>query len=428
MAKKKKDTVIQAKITFDPSERQRDIVKYCEFGNGIQFVAVSTGRQVGKTTIAIVIAAKWFLENAGIHIGIFLPINKQCKNVFNRLESSLNELIVAKEVKVNKTDLTFTSSSGSVIKFLGSDNDSVRGFTFDAVIIDEANFIKNEIFQAAIQPTFSVSLSKKNEEGLVGFNGKVLMLSTPKTKNWFYGFVMNEHGNKRYKTVRFTSEEGGLISKEFLAQVKKELPDYIYKNEYMGEFLDSGAGIFKYLNCILNVDSKEGFYAGLDVASVTDYMSLTIQNRKGNVIFQGRWTGQSYNVLLDTVAEVLKEYGNPVCYVETNGVGQVPIELLRDAGCRVQEWHTSNQSKNDIIMRLASDFNLNRLTILDIEHVKEELDNFTVEYNKNGKAIYGGSNGYHDDTVMSLAICNYNRKHTIDSKPALIKPKRIRSL
>jgi len=427
MAKKNKDAPVDIDIVFKPSDKQREIVEYCELGNGIQIVAVATGRQVGKSTIAILIATKWFLENDNFSVGFFLPIYKQCKNLFDRLLIALKSLIDAKLVVVNKSDMSFTSNSGSKIQFYGSDTDTMRGNTFDALIVDEANFIRDDIWQAAILATIGAALSERNEDGEVGFSGKVLMLSTPKAKNWFYGYVMNESGNKRHKSVRFTSEEGGVLAPEIIAEFKNQLPEAIFRNEYMGEFLDSGAGLFKYVECIKNVDCKNGVIAGLDVAAVNDYMCLTIQNKQGNVIFQDRWKGAAYAVLLAVVAEKLKEYGDPLCHVEINGVGKVPFQILRDMGCRVKEWVTSNSSKNEMILQLSVDFCAKNITIPDNDYAKDELDNFTVEWKK-GKPIYGGSNGFHDDTVMSLAISNYNRKRTVKSKPTLIKSKRRRSL
>ena len=295
----------------------------------------------------------------------------------------------------------------------------MRGFTFDSIIVDEACFVKDEIYQAGIEPTVSVSLSKS-----VGA-GKCFLTSTPKSKNWFYGFVASEDENT--KVVKFTSEEGGIISKSYLDQVKKKIPESVFKNEYMGEFLDSGNGLFKYLSCIKNIESKQGHIAGLDVAAKNDYMSLTIQNKDGNVIFQDRWKGQEYTVLLKTVEQKLKEYGSPICFVETNGVGQVPFEILRKSYGKVKEWITTNKTKNEIIQKLMVDFNTNNVTILDIDYVKDELDNFSCEW-KNGKATYGGINGFHDDTVMSLAICNYNRGQTKTVRPTLIKNNRKQSI
>ena len=310
-------------------------------------------------------------------------------------------------VTFNGSNYTVTFWNGSVIQFITADNDNCRGFTFDAMIIDEANFVKDAMWQEAIQPTIAAALSKKNEDGVVGYLGKVLLLSTPKAKNWFYGIVSDDD-DIRTVVTRFTSEEGGIISKEYLDKVKKKIPESVWRNEYMGEFLDSGSGLFKYLDCISNIHSKKGFVAALDVASKNDYMSLTIQNKQGNVIFQDRWRHQEYETLLTTVTKILNTYGKPTCYVETNCIGQVPFEILRKKYGRAKEWVTTNKSKNEMIQKLMVDFNTKDITILDKDYVKDELDNFTCEW-KNGKATYGGSNGFHDDTVMSLAMCNYNR-------------------
>ena len=406
------------KLGIQLSRKQKDILKWCEIGNGLQYVVVSTGRQVGKSTIALITSIAWCTKNENFDVGIYLPVYKQARNLFHRLDKALKPLIDDNLVKLNKSEFTVTFNNGSSITFLSAENDNMRSFTFDAIIVDEANFVKGNIWTGGIQPTVAASLSKKNDDGEVGYRGKVLLTSTPKSKNWFYGFVQDE--DDRTIVTRFTSEEGGIIAKEFLDKVKNKIPESVFKNEYMGEFLDSGNGLFKYLSCIKDIKSKQGHIAGLDIAAKNDYMSLTIQNKEGNVIFQDRWKGQSYTVLLKTVEQRLKEYGSPICYVETNGVGQVPFEILQKSYGKIKEWVTTNKSKNEIIQKLMVDFNTNNVSILDIDYVKDELDNFSCEW-KNGKATYGGSNGFHDDTVMSLAICNYNRKNVKKVKPVLIK-------
>lgn len=408
MEKKKREQKVVFTTKFIASEKQKEIIKYCEIGNGIQQVNVATGRQVGKSTVGIYVATTWCSDYPNFEVGFFLPVYRQCKNIFNRLLKALSNAIKANIVKVNKTDLLLTFKNGSSIRFIGADNGTARGFTFDGVIVDEANFIRDEVYLAVIKPTMDAKMSKLNDKGEVGFWGKELVLSTPKQKNWFYRRIKNSKIEDRQVAIRFTSEEGGIIHKDILERTKKELPEAIYKNEYMGEFLDSGSGLFKYIPCIKNVNSKKGAVAGLDVATKEDYMSLTIMNDEGNVIFQDRWRRDELDVLLKTVTKKLKEYGNPICHVETNGVGQSAPNLLKKYGAKPKEWVTTNSNKNEIITKLRIDFNTKEITILDIECHKDELDNFSCEW-KNGKAFYGGSNGFHDDTVMSLAICNYNR-------------------
>ena len=269
--------------------------------------------------------------------------------------------------------------------------------------------MKDSIWHEAIHPTVAVSLSKKDFNGISGNSGKVLIVSTPKTKNWFYEMTKAESKKVNKRITRFTSEQGGIISSEIIGDMKKIMPENSFKNEYMGEFLDSGSGMFKYKSCISNIKHpKLGFVAAIDIASKDDWTDLTIQNKQGDVIFKNRWRHQEYENILETIIKVLKEYGSPKCYIETNGVGQMPYEYLKKRYKNTHPWVTSNTSKNNIILQLILDFNTQNISIPDLEYLKEELDFFTMEW-VNGKPVYGGSNGMHDDGVMSLAICNYHR-------------------
>ena len=404
-------------LSISLTAKQKQVIEWCELGNGIQYVIICTGRQVGKTVTAQIVASNWAIETAGYEVGFFLPTHKQCKNVFRRMMKMFGDM--KHLVTFNKSEFTVTFWNGSSIQFFTSENDNCRGFTFGAIIVDEACFIKDDIWQEAIQATVAVSLSKKNAKGEVGYNGKVLLLSTPKTKNWFYGMVKDE--DERTRVTRFTSEEGGIIASEILQKIKKQIPDSTWLNEYMGEFLDAGSGLFKYLPCIRDVVDTNGCVAGLDLGAKEDYTVLTIMNRAGELIYINRWNKQEWNTIMDTVAIELVKYGSPIVHVETNGVGQMPYEYLRKKYGKVKEWVTTNKSKNDIIQKLIVDFNTKDITILDVPYLKDELDFFTIEY-KNGKATYEGSNGCHDDSVLSLAICNYHRSKVQSVKPQSFNP------
>jgi hypothetical protein len=413
-------------LNFALSDKQRQILEWCEIGNGIQTVAVCTGRQIGKTTIDDVVAIKWCAGIKEYKVGFFLPIYKQCKKVFRGLKKMLRHL--GKYMDFNSTDLLITFWNGSTIQFFTCENDSCRGETFDAIIVDEACFVASDIWQRAVQPTVQVSLSKKNELGMVGFCGKVLLTSTPKTKNWFHGIVTKN--GKRTVVTRFTSEEGGLIAKEILEEIKTQIPEQAYRNEYLGEFLDSGNGLFKYTNSIIPPEifktlPKVGHVAGVDVASKDDWLVLTIQDRSGRVIFQDRWRHMEYKDMLDIVKARLVEYGSPLCYIETNGCGQMPYEYLKGVYSRTKEWTTTASNKTDIITKLQMDFISGAVQIPDEQTLKDELDYFTCEWSDKGNPKFGGSNGFHDDRVMSLAICNFNRdKIVFVSAETFNKPKK----
>lgn len=419
MPKEKLD-IHKLKLNIKLSDKQKKILSDCSLHlKKYDTIVVSTGRQVGKTTIGIITALKWIFGRKNYQIGFFSPTHRQALNVFNRFKKILKPFERNNMVSFRTSPDTYIEFwDGSKIQFFTSDNDNMRGYTFDSIIIDEACFIKDDIFNGGILPTVSISLGKGK--------GKMLLLSTPKEKNYFYKLV-NDPSNKT-AVHRFTSEEGGLISKDLLTQLKKTTPSYIYKNEYEGQFIESGQGIFKYTNSVQTepIADMKGFVAGLDIGSSDDYTVLTIMNKKGDVILMNRWRQLELNQICDLVMLECKRYGKPLLYVETNGIGKMPYEYLKQNYKRVKPFHTTQNNKSDMINQLMVDMNQQLISIPDKVWLLDELDNFGVVF-KNGKPKYSGMNGSHDDAVMSLSICNYHR-NKIDTTPIKIDFLRKKSL
>jgi hypothetical protein len=382
------------------TELQRDIYNATKLDSKYQYIVVSTGRQVGKTTLAIQVALNWCINNKGFKLGFFMPVFKQCKKVFSSFEKGLKKSEIA---EFNKTDLTITfKHNDSTIQFFTSENDNCRGFTFDSIICDESCFIKDDIFTAAILPTVAVALSKGT--------GKVLLTSTPKSKNWFFTYFSGDMENKI--AIKATSEQGGLISKDVLASIKKSTPDWIYRNEYLAEFLDAGEGVFAYVDCLMNEKptNTQGCVAGLDFGMENDYTALAIMNNSGELVHLQRWRGVDWMDLLDTIAAKLKEFKVNRVYAEINGIGNMPAKMLQKKFSATAYWTTTNKSKVDIINKLSADFKQNLIKIPKIDYLMDELDAYTLDYTPaTGKVTYGARSGFNDDCVMALAIANWNR-------------------
>lgn len=392
------------------SKRQREIAD-AVINSPYKYIVVSTGRQVGKSTVAGQIALHLAMNNKSYRIGFFLPTNKQAGEQFERLVKGLKELNES-IVTFNKTKLIISFCNGSSIRFWTSENENCRSFTYESIIVDEACFVKEKIFSAGILATVMVSLSKNT--------GKVLLTSTPKEKNWFYNFFVDgmDESKPDIKSFTFTSEEGGLISKIELERVKGRIDPNVYKNEYLAEFIEDGNGLFNYTNSLYignkyeelsdNYTSKNQCVAGLDVG-MQDYTVLTIMEVvSGKVIFIKRWNQCDWFNLINEIVEICKKYNNAKLFVESNGIGAMPLQTLAKLYPNTKKWVTSETSKVDIIQKLMKDLSLNEITIPKNEQLIKELNDFGVKY-VNGKPRYAAIKG-NDDMVMSLAICNYNRK------------------
>lgn len=411
---------IEIEPTLPCKPHQRQLLEYCKIGNGIQHVVVVNGRQSLKSSSMLLCALDHCLEDKDRKVGIALPVFAQCRELYNRYKKMLSGFVDAKLCDmVGQPTFRIEFWNGSSIEFISAETESARGRTYTMLCIDEAAFVKDDIWYNVLEATVAVELSKKDEYGITGNRGKVLILSTPKVAaGWYYSISKEAEDcdDGSMVLMRMTSEQGGVISREILDKIRKRVPESTYQMEYEGQFQQSGEGMFKFKPCIETVNSKLGIVAGLDLGSKEDYTVLTIQDNKGNVICIKRWRHQEWSAILDAVNKTLLEYGKPIVYVETNGIGQAPFETLRKIYPRTKPWVTTSNSKNDIIQQLILDFNINNITVPNEEWLLSELDNFTATW-KNGKVRYEGSNGFHDDCVMSLAICNYHRGSINNVKP-----------
>lgn len=395
------------------TKRQKDIVAAWLCPEN-KYVTVSCGRQVGKSYAAIVIALKTALACSNmfglkkVKIGFFMPFNDGAREMYERA----NEFIYNKlsGVITNSTQRTIKFSNGSIIRFLGAESaKAIRGKFFDFVIVDEACFVKPNVWQEAITAT----LSRARAVG----HGKALLTSTPKEKNWFYDYFMKQE--KGFHSIKFTSYESGLHSLEYLEEIKSMTPKAIFDNEYMAEFVDGSKGMFEldritFLNP-KTVRNRQGYVAAIDWGYSNDYTVLTIINSNKELCYINRWKGVGINDLIPQILSALRTHGNPFVYAETNGIGSFPTEDLKRQYGAVKGFTMSATSKVDILMKLAKDLLVegnSKLKLLDIDYLKEEFENYGFTF-INGQYKFGNMiSDVHDDTVIATAIANYHFRNS----------------
>lgn len=398
--------------------RQIDIFKAWK-DKSITYLTVSCGRQVGKTQVAVQLAIDTLINplygQSLVRIGFFLPTYKQARMVFKRTSGLIGKI---KGFTFNKSELRISFSGinyltnkpmTGFIEFWTSENDNCRGNTYEYLFVDEACFIKSEIWSEAILSTALVALSART--------GKVLLTSTPKEKNWFYDYFMDT--NPRYKSIRFTSYESGLHSQEVLDDIKRKTPAPIFNNEYMAEFVDGLQSLFKTNElkfASLNaVTDKLASIAGIDWGIDNDYTVLVMLNTNKEVCYVNRWRRMPWNELISEILTALRAYGNPLVYAEKNGIGNMPTDELKRQYGAVRPVNTTMQLKTDMILKMAKDLledgiGANKKLILpDVDYVKAEFANYGISYVNNGNPKFGNMNSStNDDTVMATAIANYH--------------------
>lgn len=380
----------------------------------IKYLILSCGRQVGKSYVAIAIAIKTALnphllkaDSTKCKIAFFMPFNDGAKLQYERAVEFIQGKLSG--LKLNSTSRTIKFPNGSVIRFFGAEKQtSIRGNTFDYIIVDEACFVRDEVWQAGITPTISRAMAQ-------GY-GKVLLASTPKEKNWFYDYFNNT--SEGFKSIKFTSYESGLPG-DNIAEVDRQkqlLPKAIFENEYMAEFIDGSRGMFELERITFAkqnaISDKQGVIAGIDWGFTNDYTVLVILNTNKEVCYINRWKNVGTHELIPQITNALKAHGNPFVYAETNGIGSFPTDDLKRVYGAVKGFTTTQSNKTEMIMKLANHLltlkEEDKLKLPDVEYLKEEFENFGFRYENGGMKFGNMKADIHDDTVMATAIANYH--------------------
>jgi phage FluMu gp28-like protein len=371
----------------------------------VKYIVLTTGRQWGKTLLAQNLLIKWAVETPNQILMWVSPVYSQARKVFDSLVNAGMETGLIAEA--NKSNLIIKMVNGSVIHFKSGERaDSIRGFTLDYLIVDEAAFFKDEVWNMVLKPTILVK------------GKKVLFISTPKGKNYLYSLSIrgNDPEQPTYLALQGSSYDTPYISQDELNEAKKTLPEDIFRQEILGEFIDSGGEVFVDLEryCVLDFypskNEKKKYWAGVDFGRQNDYSVLTIFDDDGNLVYFYRERQKAWADIIGNIAQKLREY-DAQAQVEVNSIGDVLFEQLKTKYNKVEPFITSQSSKQNIVEDFiyATNEGLVKLPTHELNpSLYNELKTFSYEYSiKTRRISYAAINGAHDDIIMSLCIA-YN--------------------
>ena len=389
---------------FTPTPIQREILSGI-LESKAKYHIINTGRQIGKTLTLQNLMLYWAINNAPVKILFVAPVYSQVTRVHKEMMLAISGSGLVKQNNYSENFIEL--HTGSTITFRSAERyDAIRGGTYDYCCIDEGAFIKDDAWPEAIKPTLLVR------------GKKVVIASTPKGKNWFYQLAMlgKSSDHPQYAFYKGTSYDTPFISMEEIEEAKRTVPENVFKQEYMAEFLDGGGEVFTNLPAIeFNQwpNPTGQIYAGLDIGRARDFTVCTFMSANGDVVEIYRNNKDSWNKITQDVLELIKKY-NANVLVETNGVGDPIYSNIKDVWQNTHPFTTTSKSKNEIVEGLILDVNERNIAIPSkrlFEPLQSEMEVFTYTYNPKTRSVkYGHPNGLHDDTVLATCLANYNRK------------------
>lgn len=391
---------MQTSVTlYNPHNNQQKIHNSIN-NESYKYYVLNIGRQFGKTMLAMNQCYYWAFNNPNSKIAWVSPIYKQCKKVYDEMVLAFADTNL---VKSNASELIITLSNGSTIQFFSAERyDNIRGFTFDYLVCDEFAFMAEQAWSEVLRATVLVK------------GKKVLLISTPRGKNHFYNLFNLDGVNPQYKSFKMTSYDG-LALKDEIDGARFTLPENVFKQEYLAEFVDNGSGVFKDIEINNQPSGSSNYFAGIDLGRADDYTVITILNDRGQMVCCERFRHNTWENILNDLLYHLNKW-KPKVYLEVNSIGDVIFEQLKARYRDIEPFLTTSKSKNDAIEALQVAIQNKDFNSLDIDWLKKEFDVFTYEYNHKTRSLkYSAPQGFHDDGVMSCAIAYQalrNLKHS----------------
>ena len=379
-----------------------------------KFAVVATGRQFGKSLLAQNLLLYWLLSNQGSKGAWIAPVYNQCKKVFNELTNASYQIIS----KQNKADLNIEFVNGSTLQFLSTDNyNTIRGFSFNFMVVDEAAYVREEAINEAVFPTLS-ALGKK-----------CLIISTPKSKNWFYTwYLRGTESNNEVISFRGRSADNPHIDLNFINSQAASLPREIYLQEYEAQFSEATNDVFRNLDNVCIRDGWEqprtnaNYYFGVDVGLSNDFTVCAIIEESGRTAKILRFNGTTFEEAGKTIVAELRKYGVRGGYCESNGIGRAILELIQSERIKVTGFTTTNESKTRGVRKLIADIESGMIELPSKNLMPEcynELSSYTYKINTNGTISFSHPTGLHDDIVDAIWLANLARNEIIGKRSSL---------
>jgi hypothetical protein len=321
-----------------------------------------------------------------------------------------------------KSDMTVAFPSGGRILYRSLDDpDNARGWSADGVAIDEAADVAEAAWYEVLRPM------------LMDTGGESWVCGTPKGQNWFWRECVQaqDRPDARFwnaPTLGVSITERGLVRAPHplenpsipfaeIVQLFRTLPERIFRQEVLSEFIEESGGVFRKVREAVDAGRTEneppagsGYVMGVDLARVEDFTVLTVLAPTGRQVYHERFNQISWERQIATVERVAKQYGARVL-LDSTGVGDPIFEALRDRRLDVQGFTFTNQAKRELIDALALALEAGGLRLMDVPAQTSELLAYRYELTPARNVKMAAPAGMHDDCVIGLALAWWARSN-----------------
>ena len=341
-------------------------------------------------------------------------------------------------IKLNNSELRAYLYNDIQLEFKSADKPgSLLARGVDIAILTEAARIKEDSFSRAVMTRLS-----SPGRGPAGTGGLAILNSTPDGQNWFYDLYQQAKREQEQATAEgrppimqayhFTSYDNPLANVAELNRHRQILPDAVFRQEYLAEFISRGGNVFPKLpNALKCYDfpqreniGKGVYHIGIDWGRHKDNTAVCVVQKQGDRI---RLVGflllknMEYSRQIQEIARLCEDFPTAEIIAEDNAMGGPQVEGLDNAVTNsIYPFHTGHTNKENLIETVVSHFERGEIELPslscgaihpDIKELFEELSCFEITQQRGGMYVYSAPSGKHDDTVIAFCLAVAGKKH-----------------
>ena len=192
---------------------------------------LNCARQTGKSTTTAVLAVHTALYQPGSLTLLLSPTLRQSSELLKRCRTVYRALGNPGEVNGDSATVLTLGNGARIVSLPGSEG-SIRGYSAVALlIVDEAARVPDAVYASALP--------------MVGIgDGAILALSTPfGTRGWWWEAWA--HGGHAWDRVEVPAARCPRLTPAFLAEAKRSMGEFWYRQEFSCEFLDAQSAAFR---------------------------------------------------------------------------------------------------------------------------------------------------------------------------------------
>ena len=375
-----------------------------------QFMFLCIGRRAGKTFFATQdtkhgLVSDLFKPNQ--HVWVVAPKYRDTLYIWEPLVRLARTKLKPLIYRITNTEGSqrIETKLGTIIEAKSAkDPTALVGAGLTKIVVDEAASIDERAWYQAMMPALTT------KHGM----GKAVFIGTPRGKNWFYYEFMKGMGkdpDPDYFSFTAPTMSNEYLPKDAIEKLTRNMPELKYRQEILAEFIDDGGMVFRGLEAIKHgtpqgpVDGHE-YSMGVDLAKSVDFTVITIIDRATHqVVYQDRFNQLDWGFQKSKIMAAAQNYNHAFITIDSTGLGDPITDDIRRAGFAVDDYKYTNQSKAQLIEKLAIFIEQKNISIPKVyEEAFHELEVFSFDQTPLGNIRYNAPGGFHDDIVNSLAL------------------------